>query len=792
MSDWIREQFILEWPNVWADQHWLVPAWLLGGALFLLIVWAYRTIAAPLWLKLSCAALKTLAIALLAMILVEPMRSESKPVPGANLFAILADRSQSLQVSDRGQSKTRADLLKARLDRSEAWQVRLGQEFDVRRYEFDDQLAPVADFQEFAAAGESSSMVSSLSAVADRYAERPIAGILLFTDGNATDLSEANIDWSQFPPIFPVILGAEQTANDIGVRRVTASQTNFEAAPVTLTAEIEGAGFAGKSVEVELLDDKGERLQTQTVSDIRDDQIFSVRFQVKPTQRGVLFYQVRAFAKSETGLFEDTGKSSEATLLNNNRMVVVDRGQGPYKVLYVSGRPNWEFKFLNRALAGDDEIKLDALVRIAKREPKFQFRDKDSNANRIFTNSDDEQKEQVEQYDEAVLLRVGKLEQGELTGGFPKSPDELFEYHALILDDLEADFFTQDQKSLVQDFVSLRGGGFLMLGGIESFSEGGYHRTPIGELLPIYLTAVAKPPQQAEFALEMTREGLLEPWVRVRATEQEEAQRLEEMPRLRSLNAVGALKPGATQLLTAPLEQGETRPVLVTQRFGKGRTAAMLMGDLWRWKLHQKSPDNEDLEKAWRQTVRWLVGDVPQRVKVEAVRQQADPSRPIEIAVEVNDENFKPLDNASVTIEVSTPDGETLTLTAAAKDAVSGQYAANYVPRTPGAYRALVTARNPDGSEIQQTATGWVSEPAGEEFLTLKPNRDFLETIAQQSGGEVVDLADLDNFVRTLSERDIPIVEPKVHAVWHTWAVFLLAVGLLVSEWGIRRWKGLA
>jgi uncharacterized membrane protein len=795
MSDWIREQLILEWPNVWAARNWIAPACLLGGTVFLLVVWAYRAIEAPRWLKVGCAACKALAVVLLAAILVEPMRSESNPVPGANLFVILADRSQSLQLTDPGESSSRAELLKARLDRDEQWQVRLGQDFDVRRYEFDRQLAPVADFQEFAADGEASSIVTSLTSVADRYARRPMAGILLFTDGNATDFSETGIEWSRYPPIYPVVLGDEETANDIGLRRVTASQTNFEAAPVTLAAEIEGEGFAGESVVVELLDEQGKLLQTRTVTDVRDEQAFSVRFQVKPDRRGVLFYEVRAFAESEQGLFDDPGKSSEATLLNNNRSVMVNRGRGPYNVLYVSGRPNWEFKFLNRALAEDDEIELHGLIRIAKREPKFQFREKDSDANRFFTNTDDEKKELVEQYDEPVLLRVGHLEQGQLSGGFPKSTDEMFSYHALILDDLEADYFTQDQMSLIQDFVGRRGGGFLMLGGMESFAEGDYHRTPIADLLPVYLSGAKKLPEQREFTLALTREGKLEPWVRVRSTEQEEQKRLDEMPLLRTLNPVGALKPGASELSvvrTVRTQLGETRPALVTQRFGKGRTGAFLIGDLWRWKLHQDSPDNEDLEKAWRQTIRWLVGDVPQRVKAEAVRKQDDPNRPVQIAVEVNDENFKPLDNAEVTVEITTPEDETLTLTAEPEDAVSGQYASTYVPRAPGMYRAKVTARAPDGSEIKQTETGWVSEPAGDEFLTLQPNRDFLETIARESGGEVVRLGDLDSFVRTLPDREIPVVEPKIHAVWHKWGVFFLAVGLLVGEWGLRRWKGLA
>ena len=40
----------------------------------------------------------------------------------------------------------------------------------------------------------------------------------------------------------------------------------------------------------------------------------------------------------------------EATLANNRRLATVDRGGGPYRVLYVGGRPNWEFKFLRRAV----------------------------------------------------------------------------------------------------------------------------------------------------------------------------------------------------------------------------------------------------------------------------------------------------------------------------------------------------------------------------------------------------------------------------------------------------------
>ena len=61
------------------------------------------------------------------------------------------------------------------------------------------------------------------------------------------------------------------------------------------------------------------------------------------------FYRVRAAAESELEQFDAPHQAAEATLANNQKLAAVDRPGGPYRVLYVSGRPNWEFKFLRRA-----------------------------------------------------------------------------------------------------------------------------------------------------------------------------------------------------------------------------------------------------------------------------------------------------------------------------------------------------------------------------------------------------------------------------------------------------------
>ena len=97
----------------------------------------------------------------------------------------------------------------------------------------------------------------------------------------------------------------------------------------------------------------------------------------------------------------------EATLANNTAILVVNRSRGPYRVLYVAGRPNWEFKFLNRAVTEDDQIQMAGLIRIAKREPKFDFRGRNGeSSNPLFRGFGNQSKEEIERYDKPVLIRL--------------------------------------------------------------------------------------------------------------------------------------------------------------------------------------------------------------------------------------------------------------------------------------------------------------------------------------------------------------------------------------------------
>ncbi len=777
---------------VWAAPHWVLPTAILLIIGVGVVAWSYVRAHAGGPIRTVAAILKVAGILALGTCLLEPLYSGIRPRPGANLFLVLADDSQGLQVKDAGETETRGAAAQRSLRADTPWQTRLSQDFDVRRYTFADRLAPVFDFETLRFEGQGSAMMSALQTVAERYRDRPNAGILLFSDGNATDLMLNTMLWHQCPPIYPVVLGRDEPARDIRVKRVSVAQTNFELAPVTILAEVDSTGYPGQSIVIALLDEAGDEIQQQVIKQEDEQQPLVHRFQLLPDKTGVSFYTVRAYAAGEEAGFERPARSREATLVNNDRLVMVDRGSGPYRVLYVSGRPNWEFKFLRRAIEDDAEVELVGLLRIAKKAPKFTFRShKNESTNSLYRGFGNEDDEDAEQYDQPVLIRLGTRDAEELRDGFPQAADQLFQYDALILDDLDASFFTQDQMSLIQRFVSHRGGGFLMLGGRESFTGGKFARTPIGEMLPVYLDRVADEPLD-RFHLDLTREGLLQPWVRLRNNEHDEEMRLREMPGFRTLNRVNTLKPGASVLATLLAEGGYEYPGLVVQRFGKGRSGALLIGDMWRWSLRRRQTEANDLPQAWRQMLRWLVSDVPGRIDVHFPTDEDRPSNAVEMRISVRDEAYQPLDNASVKIDVTTPEEEHVTLTATPSQEAAGTYVTVYQPRLAGGYRAEVRAEAPDGSEIGVRETGWVSDPETREFESLTPNRELLKELAAKTQGELVELPDLYDFVSGLPDRKIPVTEPWVYPLWHQWGVFCFAAACLIGEWGLRRWKGLA
>lgn len=791
--------------------------WLPGAALLLAVgiialvwsLWRSPVRGFTVWLSAFC---KLVAIASVALYLVEPQLRSSRPKPGANALAVVVDNSRSMSIRAPGQTISLEDKLKDVLRMEADWHARASQDFSVRLYGFDSRLRSLDSFEQLKFDGNSSSLGDALGTVRERYANRPAAGILVFTDGMSTDTLPSLQNTENPVPIYPVVdLGRDQL-RDISIGDPAITQSAFEIAPVQIEATVRCVGFKDQVVTVRLFDEKNLSVSEQSIKVDADSFEKRLRFQYRPKEPGIQFARLRAMLQSEDDAAELVVPSrQEVTTTNNTRLLSIDRGGGPYRILYLAGRANWDFKFFRRAVEEDQELRMSGLVRIAKKEAKFNFRDRSvTDSNPLFAGFEDDQ-DAAEKYDEPILLRIGVREEDELKAGFPKTEAELFQYHAIVLDDIEARFFTQEQMLLIRQFVASRGGGFLMMGGSDSFDRGGYRDTPIGDLLPIYLTKpslaeststtgvnpLATSPLGSEdsdspsVAYRLTREGGLEPWMRLRGSELDEAKRLSDMPRFFAWNKIKDVKPGASILATMSGDDSANHPAMIVQNFGSGRVGALTIADMWRWTMRRAQEDSNDLAQCWRQMARWLTADVPKRLQAEIIPPQKV-NDPHAIKITVRDESYLPLDNASFEVAVLPPDGKLVPVDVTPDRQQSGLYLANFWSQVDGPYVVSVKAKSADGEEIGEVESGWSAEPSAIEFRNLAPNLEELAALAKQSGGEVIDIDQLDSFVRTLPTRQVPITETRIEPLWHSSSWLTLTLLCLCAEWGLRRLRGLA
>ncbi len=773
--------------------QWWVAVLIACVVLFVGVAWSYGSAMRGRPILYAALLLKVTGIGLLGVCLLEPMIRKEKPRSQANIFAVLSDNSQSMLIGSGEKADAQRKSLQQLLSSENAWQRRLSRDFRVRRYRFDERIEPVEELGNQDFAGTASELNTAMSDLAARFTNAPVAGALLLSDGNATDANK-QVDWSELGfPVYPVLLNRVQKLDDLRIESMTVRQSDFETAPVSVDVQVASQGLSGRTAVVQVVNDEGQVIEKQTIKIPEPGRTQAHQFRFRPKQSGVSSYRVQTFLESEADRAARGTSADEATLVNNSRQFTVDRGSGPFRVLYVAGRPNWEHKFLRRALEEDDELRLVSLIRIARKEPKFSFRDTNvDSSNPLFSGFNDISQEEKEQFDQPVLVRLGVLDGEQLSKGFPVTAEELFSYQAIILDDLESEFFTHDQMLLLRQFVTQRGGGLLVLGGQESLSGREFQDTPLGELMPVYIddSIAAKKQETEPQKFGLTREGWLEPFLRVKENEVSERERIVEMPSFSVLNSIRGVKPGASVLAEATGGEG-SRPAFVTQRFGKGRTASFLIGDMWRWAMHEQSTDDSPLFQSWRQIIRWMISDVPTRVQTRLSEDQ--PSRlSSEILITPLDDRYEPMDNAQVNLKVKTPDGKLIEMVAQTSAEQPGTYRANLMTRETGVYVADIEVRSEDGSLIGNDQLGWVSEPAQAEFQSIETNRTVLEEIAKQSGGRVIDVGELASFVDNIPAKKIPIVETWQTPLWHQPWVLALAIACLCGEWGLRRRSGLA
>jgi uncharacterized membrane protein len=759
-----------------------------------------------MWGRMKWAALCKVALwILLAVMICDPLRVEEAARKRANEVVIAVDGSMRMRVPSVEKGMAVSEEVKKALAFSQPWMAKLEEDFKVRLVEAGDRLRGVAAVEEAAFGGTDGELLRAVRALRGGGAGRALGAVILVTDGGARDAALVDeLVKEKGAAVFPVQARAEALTADLALEEVRVAQTPFEDAPVMLTVAVKALGWKGKGWTVAVLDEAGKVLASGGGKVSSEVEVGSARLKLTGVKPGISFLRVRLGdgARKPEELMGDVWSrgGGEATYLNNERRVMVDRGEGPYRVLYVSGRPNWEYKFLRRALAADEEIQMPALIRIAKREPKFEWRGRaGETSNPLFRGFGAQGEEEVQRYDKPVMIRLEARDAEELRDGFPKSAAELFgEYRAVVLDDVEADFFSAEQQRLLERFVTERGGSVMMLGGQECFREGGYEHTPLGRMLPVYLDKVSDEVGLEDGRLNLTREGWLEPWLRLRAGDVDEEQRLSQMPGFFAMNRAFSIKPGAALLATVTDESQKAWPVLVTQRFGAGRVTGLLLADLWRWGMRDEA-GRVDLEKLWRQLFRWSVVDVPDALELQVTDVEGHGGKVKRVTMRVRDEAFQAVDDALVRMEVTREGGEKVVLHGDPSLQEAGLFEAEFVNEEAGSYRVeAVVEKMGEAEEVGvarvmgKKVTGWVHDPVPGITADLRPATEWMERLAEGTGGKVLELAEMARLPELLGELNVPVMDKRVEPLWHGGWVFLLVLGLLVGEWALRRKAGLA
>jgi uncharacterized membrane protein len=699
-------------------------------------------------------ALRLTALLLIGLCLLRPSLRLSRSVPQQNAIAVLLDDSRSMQIRDVGQ-RTRLEAVLALAGDSSAGSLvrRLGERFAVRTYRFSETVQRLGRTVELSGQGARTDLAAALDEARRDAAGAPLAGIVVISDGadnGGTPLTEPllSLQAAQIP-VYTVGLGAERFPRDLAVERIELPRSTLRGAVLLGSVALRARGLAGETISL-TVEDGGRIVAQQSVAVPRATEVVTVPVRIPPLEPGPR--ELTVTAKPLAG---------ELVSQDNTVHAVVRVRDRREKILYVEGVLRPEFAFLRRAAGADSNLQLVGLMRSA--EGKF--------------------------------LRLGVDDSLELFGGFPTTRAELFRYRGLILGSIEASFFTPDQLRMIADFVGERGGGLLALGGRASYGEGAYEGTPVAEALPVTFTnrrADSAEPA-VELDLSLTPAGAASAALLLTAEASDNARRWDSLPPLTSVNRWLGLKAGAVALATGvPEGEGGAEPALAYHRYGRGKAIALQVQDTWLWQMHTAIPlEDQTHETLWRQMLRWLLEDVPDRLEVAVAPDHPGPGQRVTVQAEVGDSAFLRVNDARAVARLTTPLGAVDTLPLDWALGRDGTYTAGFVPREEGVYRLEVEAQR--GADTLRAEPQFVMvADRGLDFLNAEMRAPLLRRIATETGGRFYTPERAARIPDDAQYTEAGVTVTEVKDLWDMPIVFFVLVSLLGTEWVLRRRRGMA
>jgi uncharacterized membrane protein len=701
--------------------------------------------------RLTLMLLRALALAATVVFLCRPIVQAPPVSAGGIVVPVLVDTSRSMRVADAdGQTRmARAAALVGELVRE------LSTNFTVELYGIGDALAP-AQADRLTADARRSEVSSALDAIRERYRGRRVSGIIVLSDGGDTGGQSVPDRSRPGPPVFTVGIGSPDGVADPEILGMTAGDPRLAQSSVDLHVSAVSSRYGRSPFVIRVLAN-GRLVESRTITPAADGSPVDEVFTAAPDPLNATVYTA-----------EISAGTGETIVENNTRSVLVSPAGRKRRVLALEGAPGHEHSFITRALTSDPGLELDSVVRKGKNE----------NGEGTF------------------LVQAGPGRASLLTSGFPSSREALYAYDALVIANVEGDFFTRTQLGEASDFVAVRGGGLLVLGG-RSFAQRGLIGTPLEEALPVELndrrsglmrTASGSDAPPAHNNVVVTPEGASHPVMRLGSTPEETKRLWSALPALASSAPLGGPRPGATVLAFTSVPGGAVYPVVAVQRYGRGRSMVFAGEASWRWKMMQPSTDRS-FHFFWRQAARWLAASAPDPVAIEAP-ESSEPGDSVDITIDVRDRAFQPVPDATVDARLTIPGGETQSLTLRHEAGGGGRFVTAFRPERAGAYRVQAGARR-GGTALGETDRWFYVGGSEREFADPRLNEGFLRRVARSTGGQYVRAAEASRIPGWLQAVVPQTVELEPRDLWQQpWAIVLVIV-LMSAEWILRRRWGL-
>ncbi|MEM9296053.1 MAG: hypothetical protein AAGA57_09650 [Planctomycetota bacterium] len=731
------------------------------------LVAAIRTFRLRPALSIATLLMRIALIAGLATLLLGPSTvPESDTRPTRPTLHVLLDTSQSMQQPDMDGTPRAVFALNQWLTEAQLndWRT----EYDVRMHRFDQTLGPLSalpgadqDAPATAAAladGRTTDLVGSVRALAaqsrtadDESDADDAASVLLLSDGH--DLTEQPIApvgalaRAKSLPIYAVPLGGPLLQQDVAVA-ASASQSYLL------------AGEEGR-LRVRVLQSGAD--QDRTTLRVRTgehEQTFPVRFEGSPSV--VIEVPVQ---RDDVGLHEYVVQADalpdEVETANNRVSVYVEVTDARLKVLLLEGQPYWDTKFLAQSLRKDERVELTQITQVSL-----------TRRQRLVTRADAE------------------------AATIPETLEAFAVYDVVILGRGLEDLIDPETAALLPRYVSEAGGRLL-------FSRGQAYdaQTPAGRAIGREL-AVLEPAVWGRGLLhgrklDVTHSGATHPGFAFAIDENadESVRVLAALPELAVVPVVQRVKAAATVLAevgAAGAVSGQaSQPVVAAMPYGRGMVVGVLGEGLWRWKL--KARDRPELQgvfdRFWSNMVRWLaMGSDFQPGRDMALR-LSSLTAPLGEPVRIDAVFRYRVETPPADLVIIDPQGQELvqTLQPASNSAV--RLVSWFTPEQTGAYRVELRPHDPNAARVESRFQAF---DLNVERLSSAARPDILTTLAQRSGGAVLDPYDPAAFMQKLErQRAATLVPPSPKPVWDTFWVMTLLLVWAGAEWILRKKGGL-